>query len=48
LDDRHIALGKQRPEATQHDLEEVLNTIVEGKKVPTSFRKPVGCYIQER
>jgi len=47
LDDRHIALGKQRPEATQHDLEEVLQAIVDGKKPPTSFRKPVGCYIQE-
>ncbi len=47
LDDRHIALGKQRPEATQHDLEEVVSAIVEGKKVPTSFRKPIGCYIQE-
>jgi hypothetical protein len=47
IDDRHVALGKQRPEARQHDLEEALASILAGKKPAASFRKPVGCYIPE-
>jgi hypothetical protein len=48
IDDRNVALGKQRPEATEHDLERALEAIRDGKKPRTSFRKPVGCYISER
>ena len=47
IDNRYADLGKERPEATQHDLEEVLKAIVQGKPVPFSRAKAVGCYIPE-
>ncbi len=47
IDNRYADLGKERPEATQHDLEEVLKAIVQGKPVPFSTGKAVGCYIPE-
>src|SRR5436190_15814255 len=47
IDNRYADLGKERPEATQHDLEEVLKAIVQGKPVPYSTGKAVGCYIPE-
>ena len=47
IDNRYADLGKERPEATQHDLEEVLKAIVQGKSVPYSTAKAVGCYIPE-
>ena len=47
IDNRYADLGKERPEATQHDLEEVLKAIVQGKPVPYSTAKAVGCYIPE-
>jgi hypothetical protein len=45
IDNRYADLGKERPEASQHDLEEVLKAIVQGKPVPYSTGKAVGCYI---
>ena len=47
IDNRYADLGKERPQATQHDLEEVLKAIVQGKPVPYSTAKAVGCYIPE-
>ena len=47
IDNRYADLGKERPEATQHDLEEVLKAVVQGKPVPYSTAKAVGCYIPE-
>jgi hypothetical protein len=47
IDNRYADLGKERPEASQHDLEEVLKAIVQGKPVPYSTGKAVGCYIPE-
>src|SRR5438876_4764613 len=47
IDNRYADLGKERPEATQRDLEEVLKAIVQGKPVPYSTAKAVGCYIPE-
>jgi len=47
IDNRYADLGKERPEATQHDLEEVLNAILQGKPVPYSTAKAVGCYISD-
>jgi AhpC/TSA family len=47
IDNRYADLGKERPEATQHDLEEVLKAIVQGKPVPYSTAKAVGCYLPE-
>ena len=47
IDNRYADLGKERPEATQHDLEEVLKAILQGTPVPYSTAKAVGCYIPE-
>jgi len=48
IDNRNVAFGKERPEATQHDLEDVLQAVIEGKP-PTGLSTPaVGCYIAER
>ena len=47
IDNRYADLGKERPEATQHDLEEVLTAILQGRPVPYSAAKAVGCYISD-
>jgi hypothetical protein len=47
IDNRYVVLGKERPEATQHDLDAVLQAILDGKPVPGS-QPAVGCYIAER
>lgn len=45
LDNRYADFGKERPEATQHDLEDVLEAILQGKPVPYFTAKAVGCHI---
>ena len=47
IDDRYEDFGKERPQATRHDLAEVLNAVLQGKPVPAGG-KAVGCYINER
>ena len=47
IDNRYADLGKERPEATQHDLEDVVKAIVQGRPVPYPTAKAVGCYIPE-
>ncbi len=47
IDNRYADLGKERPEATQHDLENVLEAIVQGKPVPYGTARAVGCYISD-
>lgn len=46
IDDRFEALGKSRRAAAKHDLEEVLNMIVEGKQIRSRVTKAVGCAIE--
>jgi hypothetical protein len=45
IDNRHVALGKERPVATEHDLEEVLDDLIEGRRVRYGYRQAIGCYI---
>lgn len=47
IDDRYVAIGRERPSALHHDLEEVLVAIEAGK--PVSFRETmaVGCAIEK-
>ena len=47
IDDRYVAIGKERPVPLHHDLEEVLTAVVAGK--PLSFRETaaVGCVIEK-
>ena len=47
IDDRYADFGRERPQARRHDLQEVLNAVLEGRKVPPS-QKAVGCYITEK
>ena len=47
IDNRYADLGKERPEATQHDLQNVLEAVVQGKPVPYATARAVGCYISD-
>jgi len=47
IDNRYVDLGKERPEATQHDLQNVLEAILQGKPVPYRNAKAVGCYLSD-
>jgi len=48
IDDRMADFGKERPEARERDLENVLEGIAAGKKMAPRTTKAVGCYITER
>ena len=45
IDNRYIALGQKRPEATQHDLRDALEATLAGKKVAEAVTKPIGCFL---
>jgi hypothetical protein len=45
IDDRFVELGQERPEATQHDLANALDALLNGREVPVKATKAVGCYI---
>jgi peroxiredoxin len=47
IDDLYLDFGKRRYETTKHDLREVLNAIVEGKKPPLRTTNAVGCFIPQ-
>ena len=47
IDDLYVELGKNRPEATRHDLESVLQTVLQGKPVPYATTRAIGCYIPD-
>jgi peroxiredoxin len=45
IDNRIEDFGRQRPEATVHDLREALDAVLAGKPVATPFTKSIGCAI---
>ena len=45
IDDRYIALGTERPEATHHDLEEAIRAVLAGSPVRPPAGPPIGCSI---
>jgi AhpC/TSA family len=45
VDDRYIAIGQERPQATRHDLETAIEAALNGKAVPEPGGPPVGCAI---
>ena len=47
IDDRYVALGKARPGPTTRDLEQVLEAILEGKKVTNKTTAAIGCFIPD-
>jgi len=47
IDNRYVALGKERPQATEHTLETILQKIIDGQRVRPSSQRPIGCFIAE-
>jgi len=47
IDDRYTDIGKARPEAAHHDLEEVLAAVAAGKSIRRRETKAVGCAIED-
>jgi len=45
IDDRYIAFGKERPQATRHELEEAIESALAGKTAAAAGGDPVGCSI---
>ena len=45
IDDRYIAFGQERPQATHHDLEEAIKAALASRPMPKSSGGPVGCSI---
>ena len=48
IDDRYLALGTERPQATHHDLEEAIRAVLAGEPVPPPGGPPIGCSIVAR
>ncbi|MBI3491286.1 MAG: hypothetical protein HY047_05825 [Acidobacteria bacterium] len=47
IDDRYVDLGLERPAATTHDLDDAIEAVVAGKKVPHPTTQAVGCFIAD-
>jgi hypothetical protein len=47
IDDRYVELGKERPQATQRDLESTLDALVAGKRVAQRETRAVGCILSD-
>jgi hypothetical protein len=45
IDNVYAALGKRRPEATEHDLRRALDEVLAGKSVSEPRSQAIGCYI---
>lgn len=46
IDDRYVAIGRERPSAAHRDLEEVLAAVVAGRSVSYRETVAVGCAIE--
>jgi len=45
IDDRFVELGRERPQATRHDLADALEAALDNRHVLVSATKAIGCYI---
>lgn len=45
VDDRYIAIGQERPQATRHELEMAIEAALNGETAPEPGGPPVGCAI---
>lgn len=45
INNRFVDFGKERSEATRHDLQEALKAILQDRAVPNRRTQAVGCYI---
>jgi len=47
IDDRYVAFGKTRPAPATRDLEQVLEAMLEGKRVANKTTIAIGCFIPD-
>jgi hypothetical protein len=47
IDDRYVSFGKARQSPTEHDLEQVLESILAGRDVTPRTTHAVGCFIED-
>jgi hypothetical protein len=47
IDDRYVDFGKTRPAPTTHDLDDVLQAIVQDRTLALQTTHAVGCFIQD-
>jgi hypothetical protein len=47
INDQYLALGKGRPQPTQHDLEDAIDAVLAGGKPKQEKTEAIGCYIQD-
>ena len=45
IDDRYISLGRERPQALHHELEDAIAALLAKRQVPQPAGPPVGCSI---
>jgi thiol-disulfide isomerase/thioredoxin len=45
IDDRYASIGKERPQASHHDLQEAVSAVLAGRPVSPAGGPPVGCGI---
>jgi hypothetical protein len=45
IDDRYVALGRQRRVITSHDLRDAIDAVIGGKPVRNAETEAVGCFI---
>lgn len=46
IDNWYVALGKHRPEATHHYLQDALDTLLAGRDVAQPRTNAVGCLVE--
>jgi hypothetical protein len=47
IDDRFVALGRERPSPTRHDLEDALTATLAGKPVVPATTQAFGCFLAD-
>jgi peptidoglycan/xylan/chitin deacetylase (PgdA/CDA1 family) len=47
IDDRYVELGRERPKATQHDLENALTAAIAGKPITQRETQAIGCILSD-
>lgn len=47
INDQFLALGKGRPQPTQHDLEDAIEAVLAGNKPKIEKTEAIGCYLQD-
>ena len=48
IDNRYVEIGRERPAATEHDLEQAIRAVLSQQTVKKADGPPVGCGIVSR